>query len=350
MKKMIFAGMAAAIGLCFVPNAQAQDDIYYSPKNSKKAVYAETASDNWSTSANDDWDVDTYNRRGPSANDTYPTSSGSTELTIPASALDATPSAINQTEVQYVHDTLYIVDAYSFSSRIRRFHNPRFAFYAYSPWYDVAYYDPFYWDYCYWDPWWYMTPSFGFHFGSWWGGWDYGYYSGWYGGWYAPYFRPHHHYHSNVWAYHSPYRHHHEHHYGHSHHGVRNNFGGNFSNRRAAERRNGTMSANRNRSYHPSGAGATRNVTNRGTSASTRSAVHSGMTGTTRNASGAATRNRSNNLTTRNSNLGTRSSATTGVFSVRSAIGPCLSSAAWYPSAWRYAISFTLSAPSSAVG
>ena len=41
---------------------------------------------------------------------------------------------------------------------------------------------------------------------------------------------------------------------------------------------------------------------------------------------------------------------TTGIASSTSASGPCFSSPAGYASAWMYEISFSLSAPSSAIG
>lgn len=210
MKKTILTSIILATSLMHASVVLAQDDdIYYTRQNSRRAVYASTANDVWETKANDDWNVDAYNRRGNSAQSsqtasgaaagsyTYNATTGQIEYTAGnATAQNGNASGqVNNNsgrQVEYIHDTIYIVESYRYSSRIRRFHNPMFGFYAYSPWYDVAYYDPFFWDYSYYDPWWYISPSFGFHWSSWNWGWNYGYYnswySGWYGGWYAPYY------------------------------------------------------------------------------------------------------------------------------------------------------------------
>lgn len=214
-RRIILAAIAFALSLPVATRSYAQDDdIYYSPKAEKKTVYAQTASQNWSTNANNDWSIDDYNRRGSG-------SSTATTVSYSESSQAGGSSVSYQQQPQVVHDTVVVVEQYYYTDLIRRFHNPLLTFH-YSPYYDIAFYDPFYWDRCYWDPWWYVTPSFGFHYGGWYHGWNYGYYCGWYGGWYAPYYRP--------WP------HHHMPYYG--HHGIahhanyrpRNNFGGRFVN------------------------------------------------------------------------------------------------------------------------
>ncbi|MBQ0057927.1 MAG: hypothetical protein KBT20_09750 [Bacteroidales bacterium] len=186
MKKLIISLMAAMLAVSVTTPARAEvdDDIYFSKKAAKKAIYE--ATEDWSTDANDDWDIDAYNRRG--------------DASLTSSDDDDTKAASLLGNAKTQRDTVILVvkevevDPYAYSYRIHRFHNSLFGFYAYSPWYDVAYYDPFYWDYCYWDPWWWRTPSFGYHWGSWYVGWNPGYYAGWYGGWYSPYYplQPHH--------------------------------------------------------------------------------------------------------------------------------------------------------------
>lgn len=200
MKKMIFTAIISCMAM-IATTARAQyddDDIYYSKSNAKKAIYKDT--ETWQTSANDDWNIDNYNRRtgdGTEA-ESSPARSG-TKVVSGSSFSFELPETAAQPPVQVVHDTVYVVEQYHYSDRIRRFHNPYFSMHIYSPFYDVAFYDPFFWDYCYYDPWWYVTPSFGFHYGSWYGGWNFGYYSGWYGGWYAPYYHPMpHHFHPSV--------------------------------------------------------------------------------------------------------------------------------------------------------
>lgn len=181
MKRLILAALAVIVTLPAAISTQAQDDVYYSRKNSRKQAYESTTNDVWSTKANDDWDVDSYNRRSSSFNTTP-------EITLQSDSL------MLSAKPKTVPDTIYVVEQYYNSNRIRRFHNPHFNWWMWDPWYDVAYWDPYFWDYCYWDPWWYVTPAFGFHWGSWWYGWNYGYYTGWYGGWYSPFYHPYPHY------------------------------------------------------------------------------------------------------------------------------------------------------------
>lgn len=200
MKKMIFTAIISYMAL-IATTAKAQyddDDIYYSKSNARKAIYKET--ETWQTSANDDWNVDDYNRRSGDGAEAASVVSGKGSKTVSGSSFSfELPGAGEEMPVQVVHDTVYVVEQYYYSDRIRRFHNPYFTRHIYSPFYDVAFYDPFFWDYCYYDPWWYVTPSFGFHYGSWYGGWNFGYYTGWYGGWYAPYYHPMpHYYHPSI--------------------------------------------------------------------------------------------------------------------------------------------------------
>ena len=58
MKRLILAAMAVLITLPAAITTKAQDDVYYSRKNSRKQAYESTSNDVWSTKANDDWDVD----------------------------------------------------------------------------------------------------------------------------------------------------------------------------------------------------------------------------------------------------------------------------------------------------
>lgn len=203
MKKMIFTAIISCMAV-IATTAKAQyddDDIYYSKSNAKKAIYKNT--ETWQTSANDDWNIDDYNRRSGDGNDDVATGTQPGTNVVSGSSFSfELPGATAETPVQVIHDTVYVVEQYYYSDRIRRFHNPCFSMHIYSPFYDVAFYDPFFWDYCYYDPWWYVTPSFGFHYGSWYGGWNFGYYSGWYGGWYAPYYHPMPHYFHPSFAHH----------------------------------------------------------------------------------------------------------------------------------------------------
>jgi hypothetical protein len=185
MKTLLLTALLATTALMATPvRAQYDDDIYYSKSSAKKAAYQETPT--WETSANKDWDVDSYNRRTTDDNSSFhfewPESSSNGTGTTGTTVNAATP------------DTVYVVEQYYYTDRLSRFHNPLLSVHLNSPFFDVAFYDPFYWDYCYYDPWWYVTPSFGFRYGSWYVGWNPGYYSGWYGGWYAPYFHPQPHY------------------------------------------------------------------------------------------------------------------------------------------------------------
>lgn len=269
MKRILLAALALAATIPAAIHVQAQDDddIYFSKKANKKAkyeaVYASAEADAWATEANNDWDLDDYNRRGkesaaPTENEIafaedapfyyeIINEKGDT-VKVPGNSKMLKGADINGYKVK--HDTVVLVEQYHFSDLIRRFHNPFFGYYRYSPWYDVAYYDPFYWDYCYYDPWWYVTPSFGFHWGSWYGGWSFGYYSGWYGGWYSPYYSPMPHFHHYCY-YDGPIYHYAT---GSSHRGSsRNNFGGHFAHRGGWRGDGGgssrLASASSNRSY-----------------------------------------------------------------------------------------------------
>ncbi len=272
MKRFLFAAIMLAATIPAAINLQAQDDdIYFSKKADKKAkheaIYATTAADEWSTNANSDWDLDDYNRRSKEDASTLVSDvlgvgdevpfyynvideKGDTVL-VPGNKKMLKNADISGYKV--VRDTVVLVEQYRFTDLICRFHNPFFAYYRYSPWYDVAYYDPFYWDYCYYDPWWYVTPSFGFRWGSWYGGWSYGYYSGWYGGWYSPFYCPNPHYYHYCYNdyYNGPV---YNYATGSSHRGSsRNNFGGHFAHRGGWKGDGGSVSrmasASTNRSY-----------------------------------------------------------------------------------------------------
>lgn len=217
IQRMILAVMTVLLTLPAAISVNAQDDdIYFSRKKERKAAQAVAPEDDWSTHANDDWNLDDYNRRSTAKADTL----GSQVARL---ALDSI-SPLSAYDLGREKDTVYVVEQYYYSDLIRRFHNPFFSFHHYMPWYDYAYYDPFYWDYSYYDPWWYCTPSYGYYNSWYWyhDMWDYGYYGGWYGGWYNPYYNPHPHY----------YAPHHPHHGGGGSiaHGKRNNVGGYFGN------------------------------------------------------------------------------------------------------------------------
>ena len=275
MKRYLIAALALATTLPVAVNVQAQDDdIYFSKKAHKKAttdaIYAETAADEWSTDANNDWDLDAYNRRGSEAlieDTTLLETPAKEEKLFSFEVVDKNGKSTKlftdkdtfkgaDIEVYKVKgDTLFLYEQYYYTDLIRRFYNPYFGYYRYCPWYDVAYYDPFYWDYCYYDPWWYVTPSFGFHWGSWYGGWSYGYYTGWYGGWYSPYYSPLPHYH-HFHCCDGPYYNVMGGGYAGSHRGSsRNNFGGHFAHRGGWRGDGGNSrmsSAGSNRSYRAS--------------------------------------------------------------------------------------------------
>ena len=267
MKRYLIAAIALATTFTAAVNVQAQDDddIYFSKKAHKKAtqeaIYADTKADEWSTDANNDWDLDAYNRRGKEEILTdslgepafyYEIADGNGNITkVPGTKKMLKGSDADVYKLQ--NDTLVLVEQYYYSDLIRRFHNPYFGYYRYSPWYDVAYYDPFYWDYCYYDPWWYVTPSFGFRWGSWYTGWSFGYYSGWYGGWYSPFYCPNPHYYHYCYNdyYTGPV---YNYATGGSHRGSsRNNFGGHFAHRGGWKGDGGSVSrmasASTNRSY-----------------------------------------------------------------------------------------------------
>lgn len=226
MKRMILAALTVAMTLPAAINTQAQDDVYYSRKNSRKAAYELTHTDVWETKANEDWDLDAYNRRGKSVESA---SASDNEVQLHPLTYNVSDS------IAPVPDTIFVVEKYYYSDRIRRFHNPFFGRYLWDPWYDIAFYDPFYWDYCYWDPWWYCTPSFGFYSGWWWGSsiyWNPGYYSGWYGGYYHPFYHstPHHYLPGQHYAHNG------------SHHGhYTNSVGGRFTNHGLGNRRTGNL-------------------------------------------------------------------------------------------------------------
>ncbi|GEM_PF-1804423 len=285
MKRFFIAAIALATTIPAAVSLKAQDDddIYFSKKANKKAtqeaIYGQTADYDWSTDANNDWDLDDYNRRGKEVAEPVETKTAATATanTSTEKVMEISPEPDFYYEVpdgnggttlvpgnkkilkkadaskyKVVRDTLVLVEQYYFSDLIRRFHNPFFGYYRYSPWYDVAFYDPFYWDYCYYDPWWYVTPSFGFHWGSWYGGWSFGYYSGWYGGWYSPFYHPMPHYHHFCYEdYHHGIWHEPAHRPVH-HSAGRNNMGGHFENRGGWRRDGGSSrlaSASTNRSY-----------------------------------------------------------------------------------------------------
>lgn len=204
MKKIILTALAFVLTVPTAVIASAQDDIYYSKNTtSKKALYAETSDDIWSTNANDDWDVDSYNRRGSYEESAKKNSA--LRYDEDTKSLNFDPQVVHDTVVQVVEVRVH--EPYYFSSRIHRFHNHLFGFYGYSPYYYSSFYDP-YWDWGFYDPWYYPSYSFGWG----WGGlyWDWGFYSPWYHThFYSPFYYNHYHYHNHYYA-------HHHHNFGHS--------------------------------------------------------------------------------------------------------------------------------------
>lgn len=352
MKRYLIAALALATTLPAAVNVQAQDDdIYFSKKAHKKAttdaVYAETAADEWSTDANNDWDLDAYNRRGSEAlieDTTLLETPAKEEKLFSFEVVDKNGKSTKlftdkdtfkgaDIEVYKVKgDTLFLYEQYYYTDLIRRFYNPYFGYYRYCPWYDVAYYDPFYWDYCYYDPWWYISPSFGFRWGNWFGAWNFGYYTGWYGGWYSPYYTPMPHYFNCYWD--GPYYYVSSgNSYASQHRGAnRNNFGGHFAHRggwRGDGGNNRMASASSNRSYRAdngariSRTGANglvsngpslrgRNTTNGRIANSTMRSVGSNNGLRTLSSAGSTGSNRTGNIRTRNFNGNTRGNSDFG--------------------------------------
>lgn len=158
------------------------DDIYFSRSDARKAEAEALAATQWSTDANDDWDVDGYNRRYSAA------TTGDKNVTLASSAATG-----NKT----IHDTLYVVLNNYYSDRLYRFHG---GFYRPSWYWNTVWgwADPFYWDPWYDDPF-YWHSSWGWSWSWGWGGVHYA--------WYSPgYYHHYHHYHPHGWR---PAPHHH---------------------------------------------------------------------------------------------------------------------------------------------
>lgn len=204
MRKMILLTLAFAISI--PATLFAQDDIYMikEKKVSKKSLYAEASGDVWSTNANDDWDVDSYNRRSSAATTASDDSYASSYNTHKIVSVDDDKTIHQDTVIEII--TLNAYEPYMWSKRIRRFHNIVFNVYVdpwyspwstawgWNPWYDYSYpwYDPFY------NPW--ARPGFY----GWWGNFHYAW--NWWPGYYDPfYYGPHihHHHHHGYYAYHN---------------------------------------------------------------------------------------------------------------------------------------------------
>ena len=152
MKKLLFL-FAALIPVSFMAQV---NDMFYVPKKSVKTksvadvVSASQDADEWGIADNGNGrDVDEYNRRG-----SYSASGG-----VKASEVESILSASQAKEQEYSD---YVVDDYSYSTRIVRFHNPTTVVVS-SPWYwDI--YGPAYYYSPYYDSFWDWNWSF--HFGS----------------------------------------------------------------------------------------------------------------------------------------------------------------------------------------
>lgn len=164
--------------------AQYDDDIFYSPSAEKKAQEAALKATMWSTDANDEWDVDGYNRRYSS------TSTGANSAS--KGSANSTLTSLNKND----RDTVYIIKEkyyYSYADLLYRFHSGfyRPSWYWHTAW---GWGDPFYWDRWYNDPFYWDS----YYYGGW--GWSWGW-GGVHVAWHTPI-----HYHHYGWR---PAPHHH---------------------------------------------------------------------------------------------------------------------------------------------
>lgn len=163
MKRLVFTLLLSAV----LPSiATAQDDMYFSPKQSKRekttiVVGDKSPKDN----AGSPRDVDEYNRRGLGNNYKYVTNDSLTNDIICFDGVDA-DSAYSYDDASC--DIDYNAE-WDYNSRLNRW----------------RYFD----DLWFYDPWIIGTPSY---YASWYDyygyGWGWPYRYGWYGGWYSPWY------------------------------------------------------------------------------------------------------------------------------------------------------------------
>ena len=183
MKKLLL--LSVLLGVCAV-NLMAQDDLYFTPKKSEKAVKStknvmvDDNSPAYHVGTNRS--ADEYNRRGKfgSYYEKIGTDSLGNDIIDFSAVRGVYPDSIAQTEQG---------EDYQLTRRMTRFddYTPSQAYWdGYrdgrwsSPWYYNRWYSWYDYDYWYWnDPWYYGS---------------YGYYGGWYSPYYYGYYRPWHYY------------------------------------------------------------------------------------------------------------------------------------------------------------
>lgn len=203
MKTYHFISLAAivlALGSCTtsrISNAPF-DDAYYSPKNAPKPTEVVVVKSNEPIQQGS---TTLYQNQEPSANNQVTDKRNFTAAqqqyinqnndTLLLSEPDRQVSTDYSTEYETVeYDDYY---DFSYSQRLRRFHNPIYGFSYYDPFYTDLYYntyDPFYWgSSLYFGLNWNFGPSWGFNWGL---GFGYPYYNSWYSpwgcNWYSPYY------------------------------------------------------------------------------------------------------------------------------------------------------------------
>lgn len=154
--------------------AQYDDDIYFSPSAEKKAQEAALKANSWSTNANDDWDVDGYNRRYTSSS-TGATSASRGMSGKPSSGSELTSLGASDRDTVYIIKNNYY---FSYADLLYRFHCGfyRPSWYWHTAW---GWGDPFFWDR------WYNDPFYWDSYYAWGWGWNWGW-SGGYVAWYRP--------------------------------------------------------------------------------------------------------------------------------------------------------------------
>lgn len=163
--------------------AIAQDDIYFVPSKKKNAVksivstYEDTEFEDWSEGRTGVMDVDSYNRRSNSSeNSEY----------VYEDPVDDTESLTNRI-IRFHAPGITIVSSPYYSDYIDIYTDPWYSWYRPYSWYSYNWYHSWWWDYpyhwyssCY-DPWW------GWHH-------HHAYFPHYHHGWYPPYGGHHHHY------------------------------------------------------------------------------------------------------------------------------------------------------------
>lgn len=169
MKKILL--LSVLFGACTI-TMMAQDDLYFTPKKSEKAVKntSTVIDDAPAYHSGSNRNVDEYNRRGKFGSyfEKIGTDSLGNDIIEFHSAAEDSLSAVTEAERNYDVD-----EDYRYSRRMSRFDD----FYWYDPWFFGPYYS---WH----SPWWYSRWGW---YDPWYYGWGY---SGWYGwyDWYDPYY------------------------------------------------------------------------------------------------------------------------------------------------------------------